>query len=512
VPEHLRALIVILVLAALAFALARRTACAVAMSPADFARRRNLWFGVTLTAFLAHNFWVYIVVCGVLLWLAARRESNAPALYFFLLFAVPTVGVNIGGLGLLEQLFNIDYLRLLSLTVLLPAYFALRRNPEVVPFGRLLPDKLLLAYLALQFLLMLETTTFTNALRVGFFYPFLDVWLPYYVASRALRSHEAVREALMAFVVAALVLSAIGVFEMLKGWLLYKSLEDALGASWAYSTYLRRGDGPLRALASTGQPIALGFVLAVALGCFLYLARLVPDRKLRIVAGLVLLGGLVAPLSRGPWVGALLILVVFLGTGPSVQRLSVLVLGGLALFAGLLASGTGGGIAQYLPFGNTDSFNVTYRERLLEIALQEIMRSPWFGGLEVIYSPAFRELVQGESFVDFVNTYVGIALSSGFVGLGLFCGFFAAVGLSLWRTVSRSDRKSESRALGRALLATLAGILAIIFTVASITVIPAVYWSLAGIAVAYSLLAQQTAGSRAKQAVAGRVASGAVLT
>jgi len=28
------------------------------MSEHDFARRRNLWFALTLVAFLAHNFWI----------------------------------------------------------------------------------------------------------------------------------------------------------------------------------------------------------------------------------------------------------------------------------------------------------------------------------------------------------------------------------------------------------------------------------------------------------------------
>jgi hypothetical protein len=47
------------------------------------------------------------------------------------------------------------------------------------------------------------------------------------------------------------------------------------------------------------------------------------------------------------------------------------------------------------------------------------------------------------------------------------------------------DKDDEQRQLGRALLATLVGILVIIFTVSSITIIPTVYWSVAGLGVAY---------------------------
>ncbi|MNE91016.1 hypothetical protein D3C80_1885800 [compost metagenome] len=47
------------------------------------------------------------------------------------------------------------------------------------------------------------------------------------------------------------------------------------------------------------------------------------------------------------------------------------------------------------------------------------------------------------------------------------------------------NKDDEHRLLGRALLATLVGILVIIFTVSSITFIPVVYWSIAGLGVAY---------------------------
>jgi len=48
------------------------------------------------------------------------------------------------------------------------------------------------------------------------------------------------------------------------------------------------------------------------------------------------------------------------------------------------------------------------------------------------------------------------------------------------------DRSGEPYLLGQALLATLLGILVIIFTVSSITLIPVIYWSVAGLGVAYA--------------------------
>ena len=241
-PEYLRALIVILVLATVIFAFAKAPACALASTTGDFERRRNLWFGITLAAFLAHNFWIFIIVTAALLLFALRREPNKLAMFFFLLFAVPTFPAEITGLGIAKQFFTIDYLRLLVLAVLLPAFLYLRKQPDVERFGRLIPDKLIAGYIVLQFLLMLNASTFTNALRSGVFYAFIDIFLPYYVASRSLKNLQGFRDALMGFVVAAMVLSAIGAFEYAKHWLLYKNLEDVLSVQqWGYGNYLERG-------------------------------------------------------------------------------------------------------------------------------------------------------------------------------------------------------------------------------------------------------------------------------
>ena len=87
-PEHLRALVVILVLAVTVFKLAERPITAVAISLRDYRRRRNLWFAVTLIAFFAHNFWVYLVVAGALIFHFGRRDRNPFALYCMLIFAV----------------------------------------------------------------------------------------------------------------------------------------------------------------------------------------------------------------------------------------------------------------------------------------------------------------------------------------------------------------------------------------------------------------------------------------
>jgi len=74
-PEHFRALIAILVIAGIVFALARRSAVDL-MSDRDFTRRRNLWFVLTLLAFVSHSFWVYAGIAAIVLTFARKSERN----------------------------------------------------------------------------------------------------------------------------------------------------------------------------------------------------------------------------------------------------------------------------------------------------------------------------------------------------------------------------------------------------------------------------------------------------
>ncbi len=134
-PEHLKALVVILAIAAAVFAVAERPLCALTTNVLDYRRRRNLWFAVTLIAFLSHNFWLYAVLCALLLAVYGARDRNPLALYALVLFAVPPVGAQIPGLGLVNYLFNLGPVRLLNLVILLPAAWSLMKTPADQRYG-----------------------------------------------------------------------------------------------------------------------------------------------------------------------------------------------------------------------------------------------------------------------------------------------------------------------------------------------------------------------------------------
>jgi O-antigen ligase len=184
---------------------------------------------------------------------------------------------------------------------------------------------------------------------------------------------------------------------------------------------------------------------------------------------------------------------VFIATGrKAVKRLIMLALAGVLALPVLAIVPGGQKVLDLLPFiGTVEVENITYRQRLFDTALLVIQRNPLLGSFDYRHAPEMQAMIQGEGIIDIVNTYIGIALSFGLIGLALFVAFFVTVLFGIRKAMHAYPNKDdEARRLGRALFATLAGILVTIVTVSSITVIPIVYWSVAGLGVAYMQLAR----------------------
>jgi O-antigen ligase len=491
-PEYLRALVVILLIAAFTFAFAKKAIAPVILTE-RFNRWRNAWFAITLIAFLSHNFWIYIVAGGLLTTFIAKHEPNKIALFFILLFAVPSIGSGITGLGAVNYFFEINHLRLLSLVILFPTFISLLTSHNDLKFGKNLPDKFILVYLILTLSLEIRGTTLTDSLRQAL-YAFTDVFLPYYVASRALKQFDHLKEAISSFVLASFLVAAIGIFEFGKHWLLYSTLSNMWGIHSGIGNYLMRGNS-LRALASLGQPIVFGYVLVVALGFYLFLGTLIKSKKIQRLGLVLLTLGLMVTLSRGPWVGAMALLATFIATGPhAIKRLVILSMAAIAAIPLISVMPGGGKIINLLPIiGNVEKSNIDYREKLLNNSIVVIKRNPLFGSVNYLETPEMQEMVQGEGIVDIVNTYLQVSLNYGLVGLSLFAGFFLVVLSGIHKSRKMiSDKASELYLLGRSLTATIIAVLVIIFTVSSIVTIPIIYWSLAGMGVAYINIVRRT--------------------
>jgi hypothetical protein len=492
--EHLRALLVLMFLG-VGYFYAARGVLSQLLPEETFKRWRNLWLVATVVLFLSHSILLCFLMLGAMLLTYRRREAQVMGLYFALLFVAPPAPAEIPGLGIIDHFWVLTHYRLLAVTLLLPAALSLFQRSTTARLGSSPVDWMVLGYVSLMSLLAFRQGNVTDGLR-SVFSLWVDIFLPYYVASRSIRSEDGLKQAMTGYLIAAMILSIVAVFEVLRSWKLYSAVLGALGVNeWMFGGYLTRS-GLLRPGASVGNSIVLGYVLVVALGFFLYLREFISKPLHRFFGTALLTAGIVASLSRGPWVGAAFLMIMYLMIGPKpFKRLGSLVLGVVAFFLMLSFLPGGDLLIDMLPiFGSVEQGNVEYRANLLTSALPVIGRNFLFGSYDYLDAPELQIMMQGERIIDVVNSYVGVALYSGLIGLAFFLGaFFCA--LHQLRKSERAARKFNHRTalLGRALFATVSAIMLIIYTVSSISAIPVVYWAVLGLSVAYVSLVSQWA-------------------
>lgn len=433
------------------------------------------WLCATAALLLSGNMLIYSALIAALS-IYAHKTSTAPFnLFLVLLLSAPAVSENIAIPGLITSLIELSPPRIFALALLLPTAIRLWRAPSAKPLSTI--DLLFGAFAGLIMVLSLRHGSPTYTLRVMALV-MIDILLPYYVFSRALTSLEDIKKSLSAFIFGALPFAAVGALEMARTWRLYNSFVEHWGIVLV-QPYLFR-DGLLRASATAVEPIAFGFVCMVAIGCLFANRKALPSSAVFVsalgIAGL----GLIAGLSRGPWLGtAALLVIVAAANRKGIRNLSTASLLAAILCLPLLASPLGDRIIRLLPFvGTVEKSNEEYRGRLIEISMEIMSRNPLFGSERYRDAPELVEMIQGQGIVDIVNTYVAIALEFGYVTLLAFLAVFAVLG---YRLLLRS--LSDGTDLSRALTATLVGICLTIGTVSSVSFIPYIYWVIAGLGV-----------------------------
>ncbi len=489
-------LIVVLFIAGVVFRFAKPVALRFS-SEADFKRRRNVWFALTVTAFLSSSFWLYVLVAVPLMTWAGRKDKNPVAFYLILLHVIPSVPVDIPVVGI-NELFELDNYRLLSFCVLIPVGWRIWRSKDRTGIQRLDGmDMLVLAYGALQVALFLPPDlpnhvllqdSPTNMLRRAFLF-FIDSYVLYFVVSRASSSRAVLVEAMAAFCLACLIMAADAVFETAKHWLLYADFARGWNNDPTLGFYLLRGSS-VRAQASAGHALALGYLLAIALGFWLYLKSHVPTRRIRTVGTLAFCLGLVCAYSRGPWIGAVTIYFAFSALSPQGFPRLLKAAGGLIILAGAISlTPLGPRIMSVLPFmgGSVDSGSFSYRERLAARSWELIKEHPYFGD-QLAYQK-MEDLRQGQGIIDMVNTYAGIALNKGLIGLAIFLAFILTALVKAYRmakAVAKSD--NDLALIGASLVACVLGTLLMIENASFFLGYDKLFWVLSGLCAAYAHL------------------------
>jgi O-antigen ligase len=458
---------------------------------ADIRRWRWAFVLVTVLSFVTPSIWVYAfampVVVAAFLSPEGERAQRADVLWALLLLAVPNAGAYIPGLGGISNFFEMTHTRALSFALLLPAVVMMpKKGPRRPGMLGVAADWFALAYFAVQMFVLLPYASTTDLIRQAFVLS-IDTLLPYWVFSRAFVDTDALRSAMRAFVLVALVLSVLAMFESVRRWPLYDAVSVHWGIDWDMIVFLERA-GLLRAKASAGHSLMLGCVLLIAWGWWWIVQAELKNRVYVILGTLGLLAGLAASLARGSWIGAavLTVLLVAMGRAP-VRNLILIGLGGVA-FLGIAAVVPAlNFVIDMLPFvGNVDSENVEYRQRLLEISLGLIYQSPWLGVPG--YLNYMEELRQGQGIIDIVNSYLAVALTTGVVGLFCFVGMLVSMMIGLWRVRRHKDVPVEGRHMATCLVATTLALMFTLVTTSSIVVVLQMTYMLVGIGVSCTRL------------------------
>ena len=491
----MKELIVILVFAGVIFRLARPVALRF-NDATDFTRRRNVWFASTIIAFLSPNIWIFALLAIPLYWWAGRKDSNPIAAYLFLMHVIPPVAVDIPVVGI-SQLFSLDNYRLLSFSILIPT--ALRARRALSNHGgseSRMTDLFLLAFGAVQIALFVPpdlpnhiilADSPTNVLRRVFLF-LVDVLVLYYAVSRSCTDRRKIVDSMAAFCLASGVMAVIATFEHFKRWMLYTALAtrwNPTDVNYIFA-WLSRGDTWLRTQASAGHALTLGFLLAVALGFWLFLQARLPTLRTRLVIAFVFWIGMLATFSRGPWLGAVLIYLAYAALKPrAVSRVfkAVFLIATVLSLVSLTPVGERLVTSLHVTAGEPDA-DFNYRQRLADRSLELIETHPFFGDQLAIQK--MEDLRQGQGIIDIVNTYVGVALFTGGVGLALFLGFI----LSALAGVLRAARAAiptdlEQGLLGFNILACIVGTLFMIANSSLIMGVEKMFYILIALAVGY---------------------------
>jgi O-antigen ligase len=499
----MKELIVILALAGLTFWLAKPIA--LRFSPnADFLRRRNVWFALTIIAFLSPNFWIFaLFAVPIYIWMG-RKDSNPIAAYLLLMHVVPPVAVDLPAIGG-SQLFSLDNYRLLSFCILIPVALRGRRSINHSHAARSrMTDLLLLAFLVVQCAtfvppdlpnhVILQDSP-TNFLRRAFL-EFVDIFVLYYAISRSCNDQNKIVDAQAAFCLSSGIMAVVAIFEHFKGWPLYTQLAARWDPTDAYfqSAWLLRGDSWLRTQASAGHALSLGIVLAIAFGFWLYLQSRSATLRARLTIGIVFWLGMIASFSRGPWIGAVLIYLAYSALKPrGISRLFkagfliAIVLGlvslspiGEKMMTSLHVTGTG---------GQPDA-DFIYRQRLLDRTLELVQAHPLFG--DQLAMQEMEDLRQGQGIIDIVNTYVGVLLFYGWVGLVLFVGFILSALTGAFRAAKAAiSTDTDWGLLGFNITACIFGMLFMIADCSLIFGVEKMFYGLVALAAAYARQGKQ---------------------
>ncbi|GJL94257.1 MAG: hypothetical protein DHS20C05_06620 [Hyphococcus sp.] len=446
---------------------------------------RNLWLSFLVCAYFIDNYWLFVVLTMSIVFFFARSEPQKPAIFALMFASIPTLGASIPGFAGINRFIEVNPQLAIAAVVLIPMMLVRKHMTKIARVGNS-TDTIFLLFLILTLSLSIRAPSFTHMLRI-IIQDFLTLAPLYYVFSRFPKSFEDIRIISAAFILPALVLSVITILEMVLNQHYYTTISSNWFGSLPFSFSYRSGF--LRGYASALNPITWGFIAMCAIGVGFATLNDHVSKLHRLAAFTVLTGGLIACLSRGPWVGAIAVFMVYLLISPNAGKriTQAVVTGGIVVLLSLLTP-FGNTVIDLMPVvGTQESGTIDYRQDLLSAAWVVMLENPLFGSSDFLEHSGLESMRQGQGIIDIVNTYLQVGLKSGLVGVSLFTMLFLSTLLSLRGAMKSAIQYNPMLAqYCRAYFATLVGVMLTIFTTSSVGQIPILYWMLIAIGVALS--------------------------
>lgn len=275
--------------------------------------------------------------------------------------------------------------------------------------------------------------SFTSILRSIIIYS-LQYGVPYLVISRSVSRREDLDLILLRLALGATLCAVVGVFQMMRHWLLYQTFYESLHVDMALgsATLAIRG-GLMRSGGTLMDYTPGGVFLASALMIMPYLRHRFDALRFWPLIGVILLG-LFATQLRGGWIAAAVGFAYLLAYRGKWDKAVLLAVGGLVaqsvLF--LLVAGSGR-VAEIVGAGGASRVTADYRKDLLLRGMKQVVQHPLFGQTPKQLAVSLSDLEQGQHIVDYVNTHLYVAMVAGLSGLAIWLGTWIAVVLPTWR-------------------------------------------------------------------------------
>ena len=474
-PENIRALIVILFLGS-AFIYLFRPIAAKLGYVKDYRALTIHWYFVNVASVITGNYWLFLLFVAAYLWLTqpSGRAEKTWLTYVFIGLIMPTLGELIPPAFGINKFGIMTWYRFLIIVLLVPYLLRLKARTNFKWLDHY-SDKLIVLFVLLVIVLnATRSPSFTDALRL-FVFKVIDIVIPYYAISRGIKDTEDVKKLLFSCCVIIGIASLIAVFEVAKSWHVYESISQYLvSPSEINITAYKYRAGLLRASVAYGS-IPLGYIASV--GFFMFYFFYPKERSFKVKVFFLLIGlGILATLSRGPWVGFIgaLIVLSFLQ-----KKMTKLFVSSLVASLIILVSPAGDKFISLLPgVGNDAGGTISYRQDLLITSIDVAQENLLFGDGQYKENPKMQHLIQGEQIIDIVNTYVSVALKYGLTTLFCFIGFLVFPAFKLYQLSKSSRRTSEERNLCHVLIAMTVTTVITIATVSSGGTIAFMMWIL----------------------------------